>query len=209
MSEYSVSNNAGRFRALIWFLFLVSAMGLTYGRAESAELRKGSFFAVFGGSSYAPEHTNPNIAYNLIPANERFFVYVPPTYTGEEAYGLIVFTYADPSAKLVARWQAVLDRRKYIFVAAENAGNDQSRSRRLGLAVMAAPEDDENLPRRSHSGVCGWFFGRGEDVGTPGLLPARHLPGDDPELRGGFLQTSSYRCRYIPVRYCGAPLRTT
>jgi predicted esterase len=32
----------------------------------------------------------------------------------------------------------VLDDRKYIFVAAQNAGNDQPRGRRLGLAVMAA-----------------------------------------------------------------------
>ena len=35
-------------------------------------------------------------------------------------------------------WQAILDARKYIFVAAVNAGNDQSAGRRLGLAVMGA-----------------------------------------------------------------------
>jgi hypothetical protein len=51
---------------------------------------------------------------------------------------LIVFTYADPEARLPVGWQAILDARKYIFVAAQNAGNDQPRSRRLGLAVMGA-----------------------------------------------------------------------
>ena len=138
MRKYSPSNDGGLFRALYGVLLFVSLMGLSRGRAESVEPLKGSFVAVFGGSSYAPAHTNPHIAYDLVPANERFFVYVPPSYTGSEAYGLIVFTYADPSASLIARWQGVLDKRKYICVAAENAGNDQARSRRLGLAVMAA-----------------------------------------------------------------------
>lgn len=65
-------------------------------------------------------------------------MYVPPNYTGSEPYGLIVFTFADPQARLPVGWQAVLDARKYLFVAAENAGNDQPRARRLGLAVMGA-----------------------------------------------------------------------
>lgn len=102
------------------------------------EVRKGAFWATFGGPNRTPEHISPYIAYDLVPANERFFEYVPPGYTGAEAYGLIVFTYADPSARLPAGWQTILDARRYIFVAAQNAGNDQPRSRRLGLAVMAA-----------------------------------------------------------------------
>jgi hypothetical protein len=46
--------------------------------------------------------------------------------------------YADPTAGLPSVWQAILDARKYIFVAAENARNDQPRGRRLGLAVLGA-----------------------------------------------------------------------
>jgi poly(3-hydroxybutyrate) depolymerase len=51
---------------------------------------------------------------------------------------LIVFTYADPTAQLPFSWQAILDARGYIFVAAQNAGNDQPRGRRLALAVTGA-----------------------------------------------------------------------
>jgi hypothetical protein len=139
MRKYLVSNEGGQLRGLCGLLMLVFILGLSCAGAESAAgPRKGTFFAVFGGSKYTPEHVNPHIAYDLVPGNERFFVHVPPSYNGSEAYGLIVFTYADPSARLVATWQAVLDARKYIFVAAENAGNDQARDRRLGLAVLAA-----------------------------------------------------------------------
>jgi hypothetical protein len=81
---------------------------------------------------------SPHVAYDLVPQNERYFTYVPQSYTGADPYGLIVFTYADPTAGLPSGWQGVLDARKYIFVAAENAGNDQPRGRRLGLAVLGA-----------------------------------------------------------------------
>jgi dienelactone hydrolase len=128
-------------RSLSTLLVLVVVLCLAFQKAESSdELRKGSFVAVFDGPSPTPGRMSRHIAYNLVPAKERFFVYVPSGYTGSEPYGLIVFTYADPSARLIARWQAVLDTRKYIFVAAENAGNDQPSGRRLGLAVMAALE---------------------------------------------------------------------
>jgi predicted esterase len=102
------------------------------------EVRKGAFVSIFGGPSRTPGHISPYVAYNLVPENERYFVYVPSSYTGADPYGMIVFTYADPMARLPFGWQATLDARKYIFVAAQNAGNDQPRSRRLGLAVLGA-----------------------------------------------------------------------
>lgn len=100
--------------------------------------RTGAFYETFHGSNLIPEHVSARVAYDPVLANERYFVYVPPSYTGSEAYGLIVFTYADPTARLPRGWQAILDARKYIFVAADNAGNDQPQGRRLGLAIMGA-----------------------------------------------------------------------
>ena len=100
--------------------------------------RKGAFVSVFGGPNRTPGHVSPYVAYTLVPENERYFVYVPSSYSPEDSYGLIVFIYADPMARLPFGWQATLDARKYIFVAPENAGNDQPRGRRLGLAVLGA-----------------------------------------------------------------------
>jgi poly(3-hydroxybutyrate) depolymerase len=129
------------FRGLGTLLVIAAVMCMGCRQAEgSSEPRKGAFVATFAGPSPTPGRVSPHVAYNLVPSNERFFVYVPSGYTGSEAYGLIVFTYADASAELPAGWQAVLAARKYIFVAAENAGNDQPHGRRLGLAVMGALE---------------------------------------------------------------------
>jgi poly(3-hydroxybutyrate) depolymerase len=128
-------------RGLSTLLIVATLLCLACPEAKcSGEPRRGAFVTAFAGPSPTPGHISPHVAYNLVPSNERFFVYVPFGYTGSEAYGLIVFTYADASAGLPAGWQAVLDARKYIFVAAENAGNDQLHGRRLGLAVMAALE---------------------------------------------------------------------
>jgi hypothetical protein len=131
----------GLLRILSTLLVIAAALYLACRQAEcSSEPRKGAFVATFAGPSPTPGHFSSHVAYNLVPSNERFYVYVPTGYTGSEAYGLIVFTYADAVAGLPAGWQAVLDVRKYIFVAAENAGNDQPYGRRLGLAVMGALE---------------------------------------------------------------------
>lgn len=68
-------------------------------------------------------------------------VHVPASYSGKDSYGLIVFIDAsDEMNSLPAGWETELDIRKYIFVAAQNSGNDQARGRRLGLAVLGALE---------------------------------------------------------------------
>jgi hypothetical protein len=100
--------------------------------------RTGAFSDVLAGPELTPQYLSPHITYDLIPGNERYFMYVPSGYTRAESYGLIVFTSADPSAGLPIKWRTILDARKYIFVAAENAGNDQPRQRRLALAVVGA-----------------------------------------------------------------------
>ena len=123
---------------ILVLLFAGLACERTAGPRVSAQVRTGAFYAVFGGPNRVPERISSHVASNLDPSHERFFLYVPSSYTGTESYGMIVFTYADPEARLPYGWQQVLDSRKYIFVAAQNAGNDQPRGRRLGLAVMGA-----------------------------------------------------------------------
>ncbi len=85
------------------------------------------------------EVRSERIDYDLNPEVETFLVYVPRSYDGSVPYGLIDYTYSDDEiTRLPQGWKAVLDRRRYIFVAARNAGNTQSNSRRYGLAVMGA-----------------------------------------------------------------------
>jgi len=103
--------------------------------------QRGDAVVRFPGGPLAPARQDPNIDYDLQPAGEAFFVHIPPAYSGTERYGLIV--YMDPKDRVGAEppgWADVLDRRKFLFVAPQDAGNGQRGERRRGLAVLAALE---------------------------------------------------------------------
>jgi hypothetical protein len=109
--------------------------------AVPKQQRTGDFITVFGGARLAPQHRDPNINYDLDPAKERYFVHVPESYTGTDPFGLIVFIHAgNEVGGLPDGWANVLDARKFLFVAAQDSGNDQYRDRRLGLAVLGTLE---------------------------------------------------------------------
>lgn len=125
---------------------------------------------VFGGAHVAPSHRNPHISYNLDPASERYLLYVPTGYTGSESYGLIAFTDSeDQITRLPAGWQSILDSRKYIFVAAQNAGNDQARGRRLGLAVLGVMKVIEKYRVDSNRVYAAGFSGGARMAGLLGF----------------------------------------
>jgi hypothetical protein len=101
--------------------------------------RNGSFITAFEREALKPVRKNSHVSYNLDPRAERFYVYVPAGYTGGSAYGLVVFI--DPIDDITEPpngWAGVLDARKLLFIAPENAGNKQYENRRLGLGVLAA-----------------------------------------------------------------------
>jgi hypothetical protein len=100
--------------------------------------RTGAFLVNVESQSIHPKHLDDHVQY-AFSTMERYFVYVPAGYTGSESYGLMVFTdAASGNVYLPSIWKSVLDHRKIIFVAAQNAGNEQPRPRRLGLAVLGA-----------------------------------------------------------------------
>jgi hypothetical protein len=106
-----------------------------------AHTRTGDFITTFATYPLVPERRDAHISYDLDPANERFFIHIPANYAGDEPYGLIVFTDADETVTQVpSGWAGILDSRHFLFVAAENSGNEQDTNRRLGLAVLGALE---------------------------------------------------------------------
>lgn len=128
-------------RALAVAVLLILLACSACNKSAQVESRTGTFFTVFGGTNLTPKRPSSHIAYNLDPAKERYLIHVPPSYSGTDPYGLIVFVDAsDEVSSLPTGWQIELDARRYIFVAAQNSGNDQIRGRRLGLAVLGALE---------------------------------------------------------------------
>jgi hypothetical protein len=119
-------------------LFVVASLFAPDRLIASTEPRTGAFLANLQSKGAHPKHPDSHVQY-AFSGPERYYIYVPAAYTGSQSYGLIVFTDATSgTVRLPAIWQTVLDTRKYIFIAAQNAGNDQRRGRRLGLAVLGA-----------------------------------------------------------------------
>lgn len=103
--------------------------------------RTGNFVTSFERETIKPARRDPNIAYDLDSSREQFFVHVPAAYSGQSRYGLVVFIHAgDQVNGLPDGWPGVLDARNFVFIAPENAGNEQDRERRLGLGVLSALE---------------------------------------------------------------------
>lgn len=124
----------------VTLLCLVFAATCSQAEGQMPE-RTGDFLTSFSGQTPVPRKLNPNVSYRFTLSAEMYFVHVSPRYRAEAPYGLIVFTDAnDELRQLPEGWQAVLDRRKYLFIAAQNAGNRQNVNRRLGLAVVGALE---------------------------------------------------------------------
>ena len=87
---------------------------------------------------YLPQH--PGIDYSFDFKTERFLCHVPDTYTGREAFGLIVFIPGgkQPLAGVPADWFPVLRERRLLFICPQRAYNTMDSALRQGLAVVAA-----------------------------------------------------------------------
>jgi len=95
----------------------------------------------FDRGSISIDKKDPNVDYSLDPSKERFYVRVPPGYSEQTRYGLVVFIDSnDEFTELPTDWAPVLDARHLLFIAPQNAGNRQDTTRRLGLGVLAALE---------------------------------------------------------------------
>ena len=135
--------------------------------------RKGDFEVAFGGTPLAPARRDPNISYRLDPEVEGFFVHVPEDYTGQAPYGLIVFTDADSNSnQLPEGWQAVLDQRRFLYIAPQRAGNDQYSNRRMGLSVLGALEMMKNYRIDPNRVYAAGFSGGARMAGQLGFYQA-------------------------------------
>ncbi|MBP6743767.1 hypothetical protein KA344_00975 [bacterium] len=133
--------------SIVSFLLLTAlVIGLAYGKQLTAvfdvwQNYSKQEFVHFDSAFNYPIKRSPYIDYSLDIANEKYYVWIPPQFSPETAkeFGLIVFTDAsDWIFHLPSDWQSVLLKRKYLFVASQNAGNQHNFPRRAGLAVIAA-----------------------------------------------------------------------
>jgi hypothetical protein len=76
-------------------------------------------------------------------AEESFEVYIPPTYTGEKPFGLLVFVSPGGGGSLKGydgrnKWQSIIDAHELIWVGPNKIGNDRVARPRMSIAIDAA-----------------------------------------------------------------------
>ena len=72
----------------------------------------------------------------ILPTN-TYDIYVPTTYDGSEPYGLITYIDSDNDGGFQASWIPVLEERKLIWIAADNAGNTVNTDYRISAGWSA------------------------------------------------------------------------
>ncbi len=129
---------------------LMAAYGVSQAQETSpatqpdTPLKSGQFTVTFSERSplstvkavtqrFLAELRNPPDDYTL--EDESFIVYVPESYDGAEAYGLIVWINAGPNGWPPRQYMPLLDKHKLIWVGANNSGNKRSFWHRTGLAL--------------------------------------------------------------------------
>ena len=85
----------------------------------------------FGFVEYFPDAQQLLQDYN-------FDIYVPDSYDGSEAYGLVTFINSGNNGGFKSQWLPVLDDKKLIWIAGDNIGNSININIRMGAGMAAA-----------------------------------------------------------------------
>jgi poly(3-hydroxybutyrate) depolymerase len=119
--------------------------------------------------------------YNL--PEESFEVYVPPTYTGDKPFGLLVFVNPGGHGSLKGYerlgWKEIIDKHELIWIGPNKVGNDRLVRPRMGLTIDAAVNAQKTFkidPNRVY--VCG--------VSGGGRVASMLGVGFPDVFRGGF-----------------------
>lgn len=116
---------------------------------REAELKNvcGAFIAAFTRSSPYAAATEMNRRFQTRVledagdyhiSNELFRIRVPTNYTPAASWGLMVFIDPNGNGNMPESWAEVLDRRRLLWVAPQNAGNERNFLSRMRLALDAA-----------------------------------------------------------------------
>lgn len=103
--------------------------------ARRDEASVGGSLRNFEGKTPRTLRRHPLVQYDLPLKEELFYVHVPESYAGKEAFGVLAFIAPSDAVVLPEGWDAVLKEQKLICLAPQKAGNSHPVSRRAGLTV--------------------------------------------------------------------------
>ncbi len=111
-------------------------MPLTSSSTSVSPIKQaGGFFYSFSQPPKIP-HRNPDVDYSYQMDKEKFYIYVPTKYDGSKPFGLVAFINSRDTVEIPWGWDAVLNERNLLFIAAQNVGDQDAEARRVGLTVV-------------------------------------------------------------------------
>jgi hypothetical protein len=111
-----------------------AAVTTTLNFATRSDLSSQREIAIRVGRPLAPADME-KVDYNI--AEESFEVYVPPAYTGDKPFGLLVFVNPHPSGRPPRQYLGPIEKHRLIYVSPNKIGNDRIFRNRMGLAIDA------------------------------------------------------------------------
>ncbi|MGI9271936.1 MAG: hypothetical protein ACR2QT_09180 [Woeseiaceae bacterium] len=126
-------------RPMVWVWTLICASAALAHAAETteADIRRGQFDVSFTPAQLLDAETLASVA-EFVAADEEVIwkVHVPETYDPAEPPGLMVYISPSDSGWMPRGWQPVIDENNFIWISADNAGNESPVGRRMLFAVL-------------------------------------------------------------------------
>ena len=113
----------------------------------------------------------------LDPGKDSFQLLVPKTHRAEEPWGVFVWISPSDSARVPQEWEAVLARRRLLFVGALKAGNSRNILDRIRLAVCASAGMRERFTIDERRVYVSGFSGGGRVASMLGVAYADMFTG--------------------------------
>lgn len=113
----------------------------------------------------------------LEPAKDTFQLVVPKTYRPDQRWGVLVWISPSDSARIPPEWEAVLERRRLLFVGALKAGNSRNILERIQLAVLASVGMRERFQVDERRVYVAGFSGGGRVASMLGVAYADMFTG--------------------------------
>jgi hypothetical protein len=113
----------------------------------------------------------------LDPAKDSFHLVVPKTHRPDQRWGVLVWISPSDSARIPPEWEAVLERRRLLFVGAIKAGNSRNILERIQLAVLASVGMRERFQVDERRVYVSGFSGGGRVASMLGVAYADMFTG--------------------------------
>ncbi len=126
-------------RTIVVFLLFLLVIGYLLHTTQVVQKSQAMNAQNLQGFDNAPvviKYKNSRLDYTFHSETDKFYVYIPPNYSGQEPFGLVAFINSADDMIIPPEWASVLEQKKLLYIAPQGVGNNQDFQHRCGLTVV-------------------------------------------------------------------------